>query len=563
WKNGILLENYRAVRKADIYGNFGMHQLALAKSAVVLASEPESEEILDFTFKTGGYVGYKKFEVSGGNINSYFVDELDRDGLGYESSPQYNYVAVDRIVEVADALSKYTGKNKEKYNIVNRPKFLQMISAYSSLVLSDSHTAQIGDSQGTATLNFVDSVSNTLIAFKLINGSEYAKYLAEQIYIRSGGDVADLHYDIFTKNPESAKKDVEDFASGPSKPQSELLAGFGFAALRAGEKHKGVSADGNNNTLRSFWIYSGWGKSSHHQLDSLNIGIEAFGLNLSPDLGYPETTGEDANRMQWVNTTLSHNTVVVDEKQQERTVLRSATPLHYDNTERVKLIDMRCEDAYPDIDEYRRTLVMIEAPGDISYGVDFFNVQGGNTHQFSFHAQSTEISETEGLELVPQVDGENNYVGSYAGAEVPGFTPDPDTANTANDVLRYPRGYTWIKNLDRAQNPKNSFAVDFKIKDFRKAISDNREIHLRMTQVNDFSASEVAIGDGYVPAKAVNKELPREIKYAIVRRDGENLKSLFTTVYEPYKDNRYIVSITPVELVPAPADASAKAVCVE
>ena len=43
--------------------------------------------------------------------------------------------------------------------------------------------------------------------------------------------------------------------------------------------------------------------------------MSAFGLNLAPDLGYPEQTGSQPNRMEWVRTTLSHNTVVVNEKE--------------------------------------------------------------------------------------------------------------------------------------------------------------------------------------------------------------------------------------------------------
>ena len=31
-----------------------------------------------------------------------------------------------------------------------------------------------------------------------------------------------------------------------------------------------------------------------------------------PDLGYPEYTGEDPKRLQWISNTISHNTVVVD-----------------------------------------------------------------------------------------------------------------------------------------------------------------------------------------------------------------------------------------------------------
>ena len=561
WQDGLLLENFRSAKKANLHGNFGMMQEALVKTAVALGNEPESEEILDFVFKSGGWVGYKAFEVTGGNLGNYFVGELDRDGFGVESSPQYNYIAPDDLFETIEALSRYNGVNKEKFDISASPRFAQISTNFASLILSDSHTVQIGDSQGTATIGFVDSADNLIKSFKYLKNSDVAKKLANQIYLRYNRDVSDVHYDIYTKNPESIKKEVLALADDVSKNGSELLTGYGFGVLREGERYDSIGTDGADNTLRSFWIYSGWGRSSHHQLDSMNIGIEAFGLNLSPDLGYPEATGDDPNRVQWVNTTLSHNTVTIDEKQQTKT-LKSATPLHYDDGNRVKVVDMRSEDAYPGADEYRRTLVMIEAPGDISYGIDFFNVQGGNTHIYSFHAQSEKISDTEGLNLLPQAEN-GEYKGSYAGIDVPGFVQDPDTAYTSDDVLRYPHGYTWLRNVDRDASPEETFSVDFAITDYRKAVNDNKNIHLRMTQVNDFDVSEVAIADGYVPNKSVNAGLPRGIKYALIKREGKDLKSLFTTVFEPYKENRYIESITPVTMSPEPQDGTARAVCVK
>ncbi|MBQ2741783.1 MAG: S-layer homology domain-containing protein, partial [Oscillospiraceae bacterium] len=451
------------------------------------------------------------------------------------------------------------GKNAEKYNIIDNPRFAQIAASSAGLVVSDSHTVQIGDTQGMATLDFVDNTADLLIAFKYLKDTPVADKLAKQIYFLEEGDFSELHYDIYTENPESVVDELEALVSHVEQPKSNILTGYGLALLRGGERHEAISHTGANNSLRTFWMYGGWGSSSHHQRDSLNIGIEAFGLNLSPDNGYPEATGTDPNRVQWVETTLSHNSVTVDEKIQAQT-LESADPLHYDGDGRVKLIDMRSEEAYPELDEYRRTLVTVEAPGDIAYAVDFFNVQGGSSHIYSFHAQS-ESAQTEGLTMVPQMkDGE--YAGSYAGVDVPGFKQDPGTVDSS---LFYPKGFTWLRNLDRAENPEGTFVVDFAITDYNKAISNNKNIHLRMTQLSDTGAdfTEVTVADGYVPNKQVNKNLPRGIKYALVKREGENLKSLFTTVLEPYRGERYIKSITPVEVTPAPSTGEVKAVCVE
>jgi hypothetical protein len=64
-----------------------------------------------------------------------------------------------------------------------------------------------------------------------------------------------------------------------------MMTGYGFAAVRDGELN---SSEGN--TQRDFSIYFGIG-SGHGHNDALNLGIDAFGLNMAPDLGYPEYTG--------------------------------------------------------------------------------------------------------------------------------------------------------------------------------------------------------------------------------------------------------------------------------
>ncbi|MBQ9985269.1 MAG: hypothetical protein IJP38_03065, partial [Oscillospiraceae bacterium] len=142
WEENILRENYRKVKSADLSGNFGMHQAVLVKSAVAIGNEADSEEMLDFLYKTGGYEGYLSFSMSGGNVSNMIVADSDRDGFSFESSPQYNYFTPDGLIMIADALAPYKGKNAEKYNIIDNPRFAQIAASSAGLVVSDSHTVQ-------------------------------------------------------------------------------------------------------------------------------------------------------------------------------------------------------------------------------------------------------------------------------------------------------------------------------------------------------------------------------------------------------------------------------------
>ncbi|MEG2858089.1 MAG: heparinase II/III family protein, partial [Clostridia bacterium] len=250
---------------------------------------------------------------------------------------------------------------------------------------------------------------------------------------------------------------------------SDMLPGYGFAALRDGK------LSGDTNTQRDFWMYFGR-TNGHGHLDAGNIGIHAFGLDMAPDFGYPEATGVTDNRMQWVHNTISHNTVVVNSRGQDEKY--DGNPLHFDDSGDVKVMDVAFN-AYEEASIYRRSVVMVKVNDDVSYAVDFFHVKGGNDHIYTFHAQSDEIAKTEGLNLAAQATG------TYAGTGVP-WGPGAAT------------GFSWLRGVSRAEKP-GAYSVDFKIKDFRKVLPTDQNLHLRMTMLGSAALSDVAIADGTPP----------------------------------------------------------------
>ena len=125
----------------------------------------------------------------------------------------------------------------------------------------------------------------------------------------------------------------------------------------------------SSDTQRDIWLYYGR-NTGHGHKDTLNIGVHAYGLDIAPDLGYPEETGAQPNRIEWVSNTVSHNTVVVDKSKQGDIFV--GTPLHFDDSEMVDIIDVDAKEVYPQTEMYRRTLALIKVDDEISYGVDFF-----------------------------------------------------------------------------------------------------------------------------------------------------------------------------------------------
>ncbi|MBQ2741894.1 MAG: Ig-like domain-containing protein, partial [Oscillospiraceae bacterium] len=559
-EDGVLREIYREVQRSSIQGNFGFHQATLARAAIVLDNYPETDEMFDWLFR------YSETDYTsrntGGEINKRLIGGVSRDGQGDESGPGYNRIWVTQITEVASVLAKYD--EGEGVNLYENPKFVEMVKSYAPLTLVRRGLAAIGDS-GVAGMHSLlpDDDSVMINAFKETGDIEIAQHL----YFLKDGKLDELHYDIFTRNPESLENEIEEIIEKHGEynyDKSSLLSGYGFGVLRDGTLHKSDTSVGIRDTQRDFWMYFG-GARSHTHADRLGLGIEAYGLPLTTDLGYPETAGTDPNRNQWQSATISHNTVVVNEKSQDTTKY-SGVPLHFDTKDtRVKVMDVDASVVYATADEYRRTIVMVDYDDEISYGIDFFKILGGNDHLYSFHAFSDEDPEvSDNINLKTQVTG------SYAGVSVM-YGEDPwSSVGNADVVLKYPVGYTWLDDVKRANNPgTGEFFVDFKIKDFwKQSRNAKQDIHLRMTMVNDWAADEVSLVNGRVPRKVITLSAGIDsLEYMLVRRKGRDLNTLFTTVMEPYDGSRYIKSIenVPVSVVsgtPGKTDA-AKAVKVE
>ncbi|HBN85446.1 MAG TPA: hypothetical protein DDZ89_16570, partial [Clostridiales bacterium] len=544
-EEGILQEIFNASVEGKIAGNFGMTQLSVATAAVALDCMPQTGEWLDWIMKPDEN---EQFVRPAGNVNilEKLINVVDRDGMGNEASPGYNSLWLTQLLGVAELLNGY--ETYPGVDLYKNPKFVNMFTAQLPLMLAGYYTMQIGDSGGTATTGYTYSSSTALTGFKRFGEPKLAQF----VYAQNGNSVTGLHDDITAKDPEKIQRDILDVIDqyGTFNLGSDVMTGYGFASVRDGANYPSPEENKRLNTLRDFSIYFGIGNSHGHN-DALNLGIDAFGLNLAPDLGYPEDTGTQPNRVQWVSKPLSHNTVMVNGKAQN-SLTTAATPLHFDDSGRVKVMDIDATKANPETQEFRRTLVMIQAEDETSYGVDFFRILGGDDHVYSFHSQSDEIFETIGLNLVPQTDKDGKYIGTYASPDVP-WGEDPDTIHTSwsSDYLKYPPGSTWLDHVRRDSSPSETFSVDFQVKDFRRVLKQNKlDLHLRMTMLNDFALDEVAIAHGTPPQ--VNTKVVPYLEYVLARRTGENLDTLFTTVYEPYKETRILDSgmeSVPVETI--------------
>ena len=549
-EDNLLLEMFERTKYGEHWGNFGMHQKSLAAAAVALNRMPESGEIIDWIFAPGPVAGTSSINsgkvprtvpVSGGMFLGSLIGDIDRDGSGKENAPGYNREWITHFLGVAELLCGF--ELYPQADLYDNAKFTKMFDAQIRLLLGGYYTTHTGDSGAIGGTGIAVMEDDILLAYK----ETKKPILAQALWFLKETRGFEIRGSILDEDPEQITKDVEAVIENYGKLSlpSDMLAGYGFAALRAGGEYESASETSYNNTHRDFAIY--FGKSDMHgHRDTLNLFADAFGLNIAPDIGYPEETGQQPNRYQWVSTTISHNTVVVDEKEQE-VIKTTQTPIHFDDSGKVKLMDISA-DVYSDTEEYRRSVVMVEVDDEISYGIDFFHIKGGNDHLYSFHSQSDEHEAIAGLgdikETPMYTDDAGNTYGTYAGPDVK-YGPDP--GGVSSEI--YPKGYTWLREVRTYQSIDKDFTVEFNVKDWKKVMDKKRDVRLRVTMLNDSPVSEVTFAKALPPQNKSNAHAGN-LEYMLVRRKGTNLDTVFTTVFEPYDvTNKYIKSIEKASMV--------------
>ncbi|NSW89462.1 MAG: heparinase II/III family protein [Firmicutes bacterium] len=518
----IITVVYPAVRNAYVYGNCGMHQSTLALAAVVVDDPIKSKEMLDWIYKPGEIELEPSYHMSGGNLSNILLTLVDRDGQGMEASLGYNSLWLSTLNEIAQFFDGYD--RFSHVDLYSHPKFKKMFSIYPYVVCLGMYHPTFADHGKTGN----PDLNKGNLPF-LLDG--YNKYrtpeLAQLIYLINGNSVEGLHLNILKPNAGQIADDILQVIKqhGELPVKSINKTGYGLAILKSGKAdYRNIA----NDTQRDIWLYYGrniW----HGHRDTLNLGIHAFGLDLAPDLGYPEFARvEWPNRSEWNNNTISHNTVVVNCEKQDMQFV--GTPLHYEDFDGCKLIEVSAKGAYRCVDEYKRTLFFVDIDDKNSYIVDFFKVKGGNEHHYSFHGPESEVT-VSGIKLKKQ-DG-----GTYAGPDIEyGVRAD----RLEDSIPGYKgSGFHYLYNVERCEKPAPVFSVDWAAIDTWGVWKEKQDIHLKLTMLTELD--DVALADGKPPQNKPGN--PGSLRYLIAHRKGIELESLFTALIEPYKNQSLISDI--------------------
>lgn len=496
-------------------GDVGHMAWTIVLQASVLDDEKLKQELLAWPFQG-------PFPLRGGMHEVLSGPILGREGAGGSSSPGYSGTHYRMSRTLADLYAKIEGPQQRDLH-ADYPCIKRSYDSQFSLNCCERYYPHIGDSGKCGSPGLICNPATMLEALEKFGDERYAQMAYFLNRHSTGGFPAEV----------AERVEAIIAEHGDYRPVSTNLNGYGLAILRSGE----------GDHQRAAWMYYGCAvTNSHTHLDRLNIGLFAHGLNLMPDLGYPERTGAWPKRGAWTNNTISHNTVVVDRERQKRAVVGSMNL--FCRSPLVRLIDVSREAVYPQTALYRRTYAMIDIPDEDSYLVDIFRVKGGQEHHLSFHSAEGEVV-TEGLKLARQATG------TLAGPDVEFGDFDPKEQGWS-----YPGvGFQYLRNVERDASPPEQWSVTWQVEDTWNVLGNGKraptEVRLRLTMLG--ACDEVILADGE-PPRLGKPNNPEALKYLLVQNSGDDLSSVYVSVIEPYQGASNLRSIERLPVEPASED---------
>ena len=499
----LLEEGIDGVFAEEIRGNFGMHQRALVY-ATLARQHGKTDEWLDGIFTRTGCSTLQT------GLNYALYNLVYRDGLPYETAPGYNRLWVSTITSVAETLK---GTKRDVYGL---PKTRRLYDGVLDMVNVGKHTPSVGDSGSVSG----GSMANAALYLPAYRAYGDPRYLARLNDLDATGEQCFQSLDSLFSPPIPA-------GTERSKPlASRLLDGYGM----------GILCNGADSISAS--VYYGY-KGGHGHFDRLHVDVFAHGLPMMPDTGYPDFMNAYVPGIYtWSKNTIAHNTVTVDAGRQ---VANEAGAVHsFVNGAFARVLDVDAAQTYPQCSQYRRHLVMVDIEDGGAYFVDFFAVDGGGQHDYSLHGPP----------------GKHEIVGGEWKVQEKGTLAGEDVALTQlyDDAERGEEGFSGtyygyagsgfqhLFNVRRLATPFDDGAGDAPfVAQYAHQSDEDARIRLRVLPQTD---TELIVADAQVsPVK--HKEL---LQYVIARRIGEDLRSRFVGIFEPYTDTPRIESARRIDL---------------
>lgn len=515
-----------------IRGNYGMHQKTLLTLAQVLDEthqSPTSQDMIQYVLAN---TNLKRDTDMG--LQDALENLVYRDGMPHESIG-YNRMWIANLIDLADRL---TGVG---INLFTHPRIPNLLAWPFNVYIAGQFTPSTGDTGDMFATGGIWQAEVCQKALSYINDPRLAWVLQKQAPNTEEGlaDTVLNEQNLFNTPAESILENAPPPENVEIGLRSFHFPAYGMANLQCGNK--------NNRTAVSFFYGD---HKAHMHRDQLNILFFSHGNALLNDIGYPEQTDRFNHRLHgFFTNTIAHNTVVVDAQKQNR----GPGKLHGLTTKGfAQIIDASCENAYPDqVTQYRRVNMLIQATPEQSYLFDTFYVSGGTQHDYALHGTQADF-ECQSL-------GPVRKKGTLAGEEVPyeQFYDDPELKDKKLSSVSYTEykgsGFQFLYNVQEGKLDGATTATWHLTEPIEG--QPQRPWEGVGLKAHCLGENETLFGcDGPVQKY---QYLPKSIKFFVRRRTGENLKSRFTTIFEPYQNETWIAQVTQLSISPEDNNASA------
>lgn len=300
-----------------------------------------------------------------------------------------------------------------------------------------------------------------------------------------------------------------------AQSHSTLLPGVGHAWLGRGK---------GEDQVQVHLHFSG--AYGHAHADNLNLILFAKGRELLSDVGYTHT-----RYRKWTVSTLCHNTVLIDEREQRLNngqgptdgALLACETAHDD----VQWLEARGEGAYPKrAEEYRRWVMLVNAGEGDHYAVDLFRVRGGQQRDWVIHGSADNDMRAE-IDIPLQRYGDN-------------LLPDvkvrlPEHERDQGDAQGRNINYAFFQHALRGEGLDQARVT------FRENDGVGVRIHLM-----GLKHSDLFMGDAPSVRRADEDEPMLDhfrMPMAMVRHIGGST-SQFSAVHEPFYQRAFIDSVS-------------------
>jgi hypothetical protein len=523
----------QALLDKRIRGNEGHHQAAALACALVMDdfgnTHPNSKDMVDYAYHGIGQAAY------------HLVNGLTREGGGHES-PGYNTIKAD-FVRVATLMEELRIRYPDTFpldeypDIFAEPKAKGLFDFNMDMLLMDDLVPDIGDcgrisspvrrTASSRKYSFLGGTPEKDMA-KIFAFTKYGYPRYARACTTCDGEI--LPGNIWEYYPVNEIKKALEHPDSQIVRKTRLLDGYGMGILESGTWPKSRALVLNYTRL-----------FGHRQHDPLTIFLMARGVNLLPDMGYPETW---KYRFQWDSNAFAHNTVVVNETQPTHAFYPARASL-FASIDGVHLISANTSpypaemplgsESEPPVDLYERTVLMIDIDEDRFYVVDLFAVAGGSQHDQSWHGMLVKPNE-------PNLPWAHQPTGTLAGEKVERYGKWTDRWRRQRDDFP-----SYIKDVRRAG------LAGPEIWQWPSGLPEGDALNLHVVPVH--GQLEVITGSGTTPARG------NEYQYVLLRRQVEKgAQSLFLSVLEPFQNSADIQSVrllssTPVILEVVRTDA--------